>query len=127
MPRYLLLLHGDEPAEDRLTADDRRSIVEAHLTLVRELSAAGKLVASEALTHSRRAKVVRGGSVTDGPFAETKEVVGGFYRSSAPTTTRRLPGRSACRQARRSRSRCGRSRTSEHRAAASGAPGILRP
>ncbi len=79
MPRYLLLLHGDEPAEDRLTADDRRSIVEAHLMLIRELSAAGKLVASEALTHSRRAKVVRGGSVTDGPFAETKEVVGGFY------------------------------------------------
>ena len=26
-----------------------------------------------------RARVVRNGSVTDGPFAETKEIVGGFY------------------------------------------------
>ena len=79
MPRYLLLLHGDEPAEDRLTEEERRSIVEAHLALIQELSAAGKLVASEALTHSRRTRTVRGHSVTDGPFAETKEVVGGFY------------------------------------------------
>ena len=79
MPRYLLLLHGDEPAEERLTDDERRSIVEAHLALIRELSEAGKLVASEALTHSSRAKVVRRRGVTDGPFAETKEVVGGFY------------------------------------------------
>ena len=79
MPRYLLLLHGDEPAEERLSVDERRSIVEAHLALARELSEAGKLVVSEALTHSGRAKVVRGRGVTDGPFAETKEVVGGFY------------------------------------------------
>jgi hypothetical protein len=79
MPRYLLLLHGDEPAEERLTDDEKRTIVEAHLALIKELSAQGKLVSSEALTHSSRAKVVRNGSVTDGPFAETKEVVGGFY------------------------------------------------
>ena len=80
MPRYLLLLHGDEPAEERLTAEEKRSIVEAHLALGRELAAAEKLVAAEALTHSSRAKVVRRRGVTDGPFAETKEVVGGFYR-----------------------------------------------
>ena len=65
MPRYLLLLHGDESAEDRLTDDEKRSIVEAHLALIQELSAAGKLVASEALTHSRRARTVRGRSVPD--------------------------------------------------------------
>jgi hypothetical protein len=79
MARYLLLLHGDEAAEDELSADERRSIVEAHLALVRELSSAGKLVSSEALEHSSRTKVVRDGSVTDGPFAESKEAVGGFY------------------------------------------------
>jgi hypothetical protein len=79
MPRYLLLLHGDESAEDRLTDGERRTIVEQHLELVRELSAAGKLVATQALTHSSRARVVRRRGVTDGPFAETKEVVGGFY------------------------------------------------
>jgi hypothetical protein len=79
MPRYLFLLHGDESAEQLLSADEKRSIVEAHIALGRELSAAGKLVAAEALTRSSRTKVVRKTLVTDGPFAETKEVVGSFY------------------------------------------------
>ena len=44
MPRYLLLVHGDEAAEEALTRDERRSIVDAHIQLIRELSEAGKLV-----------------------------------------------------------------------------------
>jgi hypothetical protein len=79
MPKYLLLLHGDEEGELALSAEERRAIVDAHRALIGELAAAGTLVASEALTESSRARVVRNGSVTDGPFAETKEVVGGFY------------------------------------------------
>jgi hypothetical protein len=79
MARYLLLLHGDEDGERTLGEDERRAIVEAHRELIGELAAAGRLVAGEALTDSGRARVVRDGSVTDGPFAETKEVVGGFY------------------------------------------------
>ncbi len=79
MARYLLLLHGDEAAEQALSTDERRAIVDAHGALIGELAVAGKLVASAALTPSSRTKLVREGSVTDGPFAETKEVVGGFY------------------------------------------------
>jgi hypothetical protein len=79
MPRYLLLLHGDEDGELELSAEERCAIVAGHRELIAELAAAGALVASEALTASSRARVVRNGSVTDGPFAETKEVVGGFY------------------------------------------------
>jgi hypothetical protein len=79
MPRYLLLLHGDEAAETALTGDERRAIVDGHVRLLGELREAGALVASAALEPSGRTRVVRDGSVTDGPFAETKEVVGGFY------------------------------------------------
>ena len=79
MRRYLLLLHGDERGELALTDEERRAIVDGHRELIGELAAARTLVASEALTDSSRARVVRNGSVTDGPFAETKEVVGGFY------------------------------------------------
>jgi hypothetical protein len=42
-----------------------------------ELGERGALVLSAAL--DRGGKVVRDGVVTDGPFAETKEQVGGFY------------------------------------------------
>ena len=82
--RYLLLIKGDEAADAGLTDAERRAIVEGHIGLIGELSAAGKLVVSGALADSRHATLVRTGPngrrfVTDGPFAETKEVVGGFY------------------------------------------------
>jgi hypothetical protein len=79
MARYLLLLHGDEAAEQALDEAGRRAIVEAHGALIGDVAAAGRLIASAALAPSGRTRLVRDGSVTDGPFAETKEVVGGFY------------------------------------------------
>jgi hypothetical protein len=81
--RYLLLLYGNEEAERSLTGEERRAIVEQHIDLGRRLREAGVLVASEALGDSSDAKVMRREGeqpvVTDGPFAETKEQVGGFY------------------------------------------------
>ena len=81
--RYLLLLHGDEQAERSLTDAERRSIVEQHTDLSRRLREQNALVASEALSGSAEAKVLRRDGderlVTDGPFAETKEQIGGFY------------------------------------------------
>jgi hypothetical protein len=75
--RYLILLWGDEAAEDALEAEERRAIVDRHRALIEELRGRNALVLSDAL--DRGAKVVRDGVVTDGPFTETKEQVGGFY------------------------------------------------
>ena len=81
--RYLVLLYGDEQAERAMTAEERRAIVDRHMDLGRRLREAGALVASEAVADSSDAKVVRLDGerpvVTDGPFAETKEQLGGFY------------------------------------------------
>jgi hypothetical protein len=81
--RYLLLLYGDEQAEQSMTAEERRAIVDQHIALGKRLRQAGALVASEALSDSSGAKVLRRSDerpvVTDGPFAETKEQLGGFY------------------------------------------------
>ena len=93
-------MNGDEAAEDALTAEERRSIVEAHIALSGELTSAGKLVVSEALTRLVAHEGVRNGSVTDGPFAETKEVVGGFYLLELKPRRGRSPGRSRCIEAR---------------------------
>ena len=78
--RYLFLIHGDRDAEAALTADERRAIVEDHIAYASMLRERGAHVLGEAL--SGEATTVRPGStpmVTDGPFAETKEAVGGFY------------------------------------------------
>jgi hypothetical protein len=77
--RFLLLLHGDEAAEDALTSDQRRSIVDEHIAFSRQLRDAGQMVLGEPLGPSRQGKIVRNRGVTDGPFAETKEQLGGFY------------------------------------------------
>jgi hypothetical protein len=80
--RFLFLIHGDADAEAALSSDERRAIVEQHLAYGALLRGRGAYVASEALAGPESAAVVRPGSnplVTDGPFAETKEAIGGFY------------------------------------------------
>ena len=80
--RYLLLIHGDREAEAALSPDERRAIVGEHIAYASMLRERGAHVLGEALDDPATAAVVRPGEkplVTDGPFAETKESVGGFY------------------------------------------------
>ena len=78
--QFLFLIHGDAEAEAALTPDERRAIVSEHVAYATSLRERGVHVLGEALTGE--AAVVRPGEkplVTDGPFAETKEAIGGFY------------------------------------------------
>jgi hypothetical protein len=92
--RYLFLLYGDPAGEAALSPDERRAVVEGHLALGRELS--GQLRAAEALGGAVR--VLRpDGTVTDGPYAETKEQLGSVYlvdcadADAALALARRMP------------------------------------
>jgi hypothetical protein len=78
--RFLFLIHGDAEAAPALTPDERRAIVDEHIAYGAMLRQRGAHVLGEAL--SGEAVTVRPGEkplVIDGPFAETKEAVGGFY------------------------------------------------
>jgi hypothetical protein len=78
--RFLFLVHGDSEAEAAMKREELRAIVEEHIAYGAMLRARGVHVLGEA--PSGEAAVVRPGDnpiVTDGPFAETKEAVGGFY------------------------------------------------
>ncbi len=79
--RFLFLIHGDEEAEAALSQDERRAIVGEHMAFAAMLRERGAYVLGEALEGRGSAAVVRPGErpFTDGPFAETKEAVGGFY------------------------------------------------
>jgi hypothetical protein len=80
--KYLFLIHGDAEAEAAMTRDERMQIVEKHVEYAQMLRDAGVYVSGEALQGPETAAVVRPGEkpiVTDGPFAETKEALGGFY------------------------------------------------
>lgn len=91
MTRYMLAVHTSASAEPRqpMTGEEIRQGYELVAGLEREMNAANALVFSARLTEPGLATVIRskGGKVrmTDGPFAEAKEVIGGFYVIEAPT------------------------------------------
>lgn len=81
--RYLILIHMDERELEALPPDELNTLNRNHLRFNDELRASGHFVEAEALEPVRTTATVRvrsgKPSVTDGPFAESKEVVAGFY------------------------------------------------
>ena len=77
--RYLLLLYGPPFRPEDIPPE----AFEAHMTFSRELHEAGAYVDSAPLGPVDTAKTVRTRDgeqlVVDGPFAETKEILGGYY------------------------------------------------
>jgi hypothetical protein len=83
--RYLLLLYGDETAEMALSDEERQAILDAHGRFSQAIQERGWLVGGEPLQASSTAVVVHeSGLVTDGPFIETKEQLGGYYLVDCP-------------------------------------------
>jgi len=83
--KYLLLLHGTEGEEQvNLTPEEMAANMEPWNRYTNDVVRSGAFVGGEALHPSSSATTVRhqaGGDriVSDGPFAETKEQIGGFY------------------------------------------------
>ena len=81
--KFLLLIHGDATAEAAMTDDERRAIVDRHGEYGRWLAERGARISSEALDAPDAARTLRFETdrlvVTDGPFLEEKEALGGFY------------------------------------------------
>jgi len=84
---YLLLIYIKDNEWAALTQAEREGIYGEYRTLVGELMAQGKYKGGHELSPSPTASTVRvrGGkrSVTDGPFAETKEQLGGYFEVEA--------------------------------------------
>jgi hypothetical protein len=87
--KYLLLIYGDEGGWGSISEQDRAAITEAYTDYSDEVQKAGVSLAGEALqpTTSATTVRVRNGEtlLTDGPFAETKEQLGGFYMVECDT------------------------------------------
>lgn len=87
MAEYLLLIVGDDDAYRALTEDEGTAMYEGHRAFIRALGEAGvKIVSSAEMDDPAGARTLHAdGLVTDGPFAEGKEQVGGFYSLDVPT------------------------------------------
>jgi hypothetical protein len=81
---YAVLIPGDERVWESRTPEQRAATHAAHQKFVSALEERGhKITGGEELTHSRTARTLRRDgdriTVTDGPYAETTEQLGGFY------------------------------------------------
>jgi hypothetical protein len=81
--KYLLTIYDDESMWDNVQPGDVNTMMDGYRKFGEEVHGNGAFVAGEALEPVSTATTVRvkGGErlVTDGPFAETKEQLGGFY------------------------------------------------
>jgi hypothetical protein len=81
--RYMLLIYSTEEAEARTDPAEMLAIMQAHQKVMEGTSKAGILRGAEPLHPTSTATTIRyqdGKPVTlDGPFAETKEQLGGYY------------------------------------------------
>ena len=95
MPQYMLSVHTstDTPPAS-MSEEQQRQGFAAIAGLEADMEAADAFVFSARLSAPDEAKVVRRGAGrpkwTDGPFAETKELIGGFYLIDAPDMDRAL-------------------------------------
>jgi hypothetical protein len=81
--KYAFTIYADDAQRAAASDEDRQAMSQAYGEVTQEMNEKGVFVAGEGLYPTQTATTVRvrGGDrdVTDGPFAETKEQLGGFY------------------------------------------------
>jgi hypothetical protein len=86
--KYMLMMNAPRGTGDwqilKWPSEDLKAHIDFMKGLNKELRSAGELVAAEGLAGPDQARVVRAGKdgaplVTDGPFAETKEFLAGYW------------------------------------------------
>jgi hypothetical protein len=81
--RYLCLIYGDESGAAKMTREQGQALMGEYMAFTEAIKKSGHYVGGNALKPVSTASTVRlrNGklSTTDGPFAETKEQLGGYY------------------------------------------------
>lgn len=81
MAKYAILIYENESGYQDMSSEAFAAMMDAHSAFAKAVTEqGGQIVGGEALQPTATASSLRGGGApTDGPFAETKEALGGFY------------------------------------------------
>jgi hypothetical protein len=83
MAQYMLLIYDAESTWASMSEEEQEQVMGEYVAYTEELRASGAFVSGDALqpVGTARSVRVRDGerTVTDGPFSETKEILGGYY------------------------------------------------
>jgi hypothetical protein len=81
--KFLLLMHINPAVWEALTADERTEIMDGHGEFIDTITKSGEMITTQGLADPSQSAVVRvrdgQAVVTDGPYLEAKEYLGGFY------------------------------------------------
>jgi hypothetical protein len=82
MPKYMLLLHDNPASFADVSPEQMQRVIEKYMAWGNRLREAAVMHAGDKLT-DEPGKVLRSNNghvrITDGPYSETKEVLGGYY------------------------------------------------
>ena len=98
--QYLLLIYGNEAGMQAASKADMEGMIGAYGAYTEAMKKAGVLVGADRLKPSTTASTVRVGDgktkVLDGPYAETKEQLGGYYLIEVPDLDAALSWAARC-------------------------------
>jgi hypothetical protein len=81
--KFLLIMHQNPAVWNALTEDERNEVGNGHGAFIDTITRSGEMITTQALADPSRSAVVRVRNgqpvVTDGPYLEAKEHLGGFY------------------------------------------------
>jgi hypothetical protein len=81
--KFLLTMHMNPPVWNGLTDDERAAIGNGHGAFIDTITKSGELITTQGLADPSQSVVVRvkngQPAITDGPYLESKEYLGGFY------------------------------------------------
>ena len=81
--KFLLIMHMNPDVWNALTEEERTEVMTGHGDFIETVTKSGEMILTQALADPSQSSVVRvrGGRrvVTDGPYLEAKEYLGGFY------------------------------------------------
>jgi hypothetical protein len=80
MAQYVVLIYENESEYAKAAPEVYGQVMDAHNRFAEQVTErGGKIAGGNALQSTATATTIRGDVVTDGPFVETKEALGGFY------------------------------------------------
>ena len=81
--KFLLIMHMNPAVWNSLTEEERAAVGDGHGEFMETIKKSGEMIITQALADSSQSTVVRVRDgkqvVTDGPYLEAKEYLGGFY------------------------------------------------
>jgi len=81
--KFLLVLHNNPAVLEALGPDEQQKLMDGHAAFIEATQNSGELVVTQALGDPSQSAVVRVRNgvpvITDGPYLEAKEFLGGYY------------------------------------------------